>query len=66
MIITGIGIIVVPGFYFELTDPFVGQAIRAEAGDWYAVQYYVSTLVWFALNGIAISVWFTNSRRHRT
>lgn len=62
-IATGLGILLVPTFYFELTDKFVGPAIRAEAGDAYAVHYYISTLVWLMLNVVAIYAWFAKYRR---
>jgi hypothetical protein len=37
------------GFHWELTDPYVGSAIRQEAGQGYVIQAYLSMVLCLAI-----------------
>ena len=61
-LVTAIGVLIVPSFYWELNDSSVGPAIRAEAGNTYVLHYYLSASAWVLLNGYAIYAWTAKRR----
>ncbi len=63
LLVTVVGVLAIPGFYFELNDRFVGPAIRAEAGSGYVANYYASAVVWLALNAVAVYGWLLQRRK---
>ncbi len=63
----GIGVSLLAGaligsFYWELTDPYVGPAIRQEAGGGYVTQAYASMFICVALHAAGLVV-LTRRRR---
>jgi hypothetical protein len=52
------------GQHAELTDPFVGPAIRQEAGPWYAVHSYAAVAVALAMC-LGSCAWTLATRVHR-
>jgi len=55
-LVTLFGLLWLYASHLEIQDPFVGPAIRAEAGGGYVTQFYLSALVWLALNGVGVYV----------
>lgn len=51
--------------HLEIQDPFVGPAIRREAGQGYVTQFYSVVAVWLFLNGIGVYVSIIAHRRQR-
>ena len=61
-LVTLLGFPLVWGFHWELTDGYVGPAIRREAGEAYVVQAYLSMGLCLALHLLGAACQF---RRHR-
>jgi hypothetical protein len=51
--------------HLELRDPFVGSAIRIEAGASYVTQFYAGGMIWLILNTIGVFVWINKRRTQR-
>ena len=58
-----IGALLVWSFLLELTDPYVGPAIRHEGGRGYVVQAYASMLTCAALHGAGLAAFIRRRRR---
>ena len=50
------------GVYLELQDPFVGPAMRLEAGEQYVTQYYAAVAVAVVLNATGVYLRIRRSR----
>lgn len=61
-VVSVVGLAWVWSFHWELVDPWVGPAIRQEAGPQYVRQAYASMMVCTLAHVVGITVWFVLRR----
>ena len=56
LVVTPLALMRLLAVYLDLRDPFIGPAMRLEAGDGYVTQFYLAAALAVALNILAVSI----------
>ena len=65
LMVTSVVMFFLLGVYMELQDPFVGPAMRREAGEHYVTHYYAAVVVAVVLNAVGVYLRMRSAARQR-